>query len=670
MSGSAGTLVLLVGCVVQLAPYPAQARPAFGWGRLESSVELGYAQERQDTSQQNSADSKFDSDRFRERLHLRDKRLYVLDPRLVTINLGAGVEFFQENNNFSGQNGSQDGRLFDYAVDSTFFSQKPYSLFLYANRTEDRVSRNFGTRTDVKTTVVGGRADLREDSFLKDRGIPYFSSSLGANQLNIKEDSIGSGQDFRRNEDHNIVQYDAHKGYQTADLNFHYQFDDIRDNIRPDNGFSTHTANLNYSLDFGPTLNRRWTSIMNYIRRSGLNGNNSFTANENLRIDHNAERFSNYQYSFNRFDTSIGTTTTNTASFLVSQRLYKSLTSSLHAQGTRVDLPEGETKSYGAGPALNYRRRIPANGRLSLRANGTYRINDNDLDSSNIDVQNEPHQVAPTFPVLDPGFLLNHRLVDVSTIVVVDRRGGGQLATTPGVDYEIISEGDRTRIRPLPTSVVLQAGDPLEVDYTYGVASSIRFSTTLMNLGGGIDFGWVSFSASHNISRQNRLSGVDNDFLQDRTIDTADLRLRGDWQQLKAGADAGYQREDSTNQKYTRWRFGQSGSYANIFGLTLTVDANESFTSFSDPDSRNTDSYAANVALNGVSAGWLTRLFAGILILEDTDIDDQTTRRAGITTRRNFGKLTITGDLLWNDFDRGPTNTTDRRIDLRAVRRF
>jgi len=655
---------------VCLVPQPVAARPALGAGRLESSAELGYEQERQTTTQDNEPDSNFDSDRFRERLHLRDKGLYVLDPRLVTINLAAGVEFFQENNDFTGQNGSQDGRLLDYAVDSTFFSQKPYSLLLYANRTEDRVSRNFGTRTNVTTTVAGGRADLREDSFLKDEGLPYFSTSLGVNQLNIKEDSRGNGQDFRRNEDHNIIQYDAHKGYQTADLRFHYRFDDTKDNIRPDNGFSTHTANLNYSLDFGPTLNRRWTSIMNYIRRSGLNGNNSFTANENLRVDHNVDRFSSYQYIFNRFNTSVGTTTTNTANFLVSQRLYKSLTSSLHAQGSQVDLPEGKTRSYGAGPAFSYRRHISENGHLSLRANGTYRINDNDLDSSNIDVQNEPHRVGATFPVNDPGFLLNHRLVVESTIVVVDRRGGGQFPTTPGVDYEVIGEGDRTRIRPLPTSAILQANDPLEVDYTYRVAPSIRFSTTLLDLGGGIDFGWLSFSVAHNVSNQKRLSGEDNGFLQDRTIDTADLRLHGDWQRLQAGADAGYQREDSTNQKYTRWRFGQSGSYAGIFGLMLTASATESFTSFSNPDSRDSDSYAANVALNGFTGGWLTRVFAGILILKDTDIDDQTTRRAGITARRNFGKMTVTGDLLWNDFDRGPTNTTDRRIDVHVIRRF
>jgi len=664
-------VLLLLCCGIQLSPQLAEARPAVGWGRLDSSVELGYEQERQKTTQKNAPSGNFDSNRFRERLRLRNKRLYVLDPRLVTLNLEAGLEFFQENNNFSGQDGSQDGRLLDYAVDSTFFPQKPYSLLLYAQRTQNRVSRNFGTRTDVKTTGYGGRTDLHEDSILKDKGIPYFSAALAANRLNVEETSSGNGQNFDRSEAHDIVQFDAHKGYQTADLTLHYKFDDDKDNLRPDNGFTTHTANLNYGLDFGPTLNRSWTSLINYIRRIGLNDNNSLTVNENLLIEHNAELVSSYQYGFNRFNTSGGATTTHTASANISRSLYHSLTSSLQVQGSQVNLPEGKTKSYGGGPSFNYVRNLPAKGHLTLRANGTYRIEDNALNSGSIDVQNEAHQVGATFPVGDPGFQLNNRRVVVSTIVVIDRRSGGQLSTTAGVDYEVIAEGDKTRIRPLPTSVILQTGDPLEVGYTFQVAPSVRFSTTLIGLGGGIDFGWISFTAAHDVSNQKRLSGADNGFLQDRTIDTVDLRLRGRWQRLLAEANAGFQREDSTNDKYKRWHFGQSGSYTGIFGMRLTVNATESFTSFNDPRSRQSNDFAANMELNGViGRGWLTRAFASILLLKDTDVDDQTTGRAGIDVKRHIGKLTLSGDLVWSDFDNGPTNTTDRRIDVHVIRRF
>ena len=669
--GCAGILLLLVLCLAQLLPRSSAARPLIGWGRPENSVEAGFFSERQTTSVANAPDSTFDSDRFRERLNLKGKQLYLFDPRLLLLNIGAGVEFFQERDDFSGQSGRQNGTLLDYSLDSTFFSRKPYDLRLFANRTDDRVSRNFGTRTDVTTTNHGARASLHQDSFLNDLGFAYFTSSLAMNQLKIREDSVGSGQVFHRSEDHNVVQYDAHKGFQTADLGFHYQFDDVRDNLRTDNGFTTHMANLNYSLDFGPTLNRRWNSIMSYLSRSGPNRNDSFTANENLIIHHNVDLFSSYQYSFNRFNSVIGTTTTQTAGVLVSKRTYRNLTSGLHVLGTRVDQPEGQTRNYGGGPSFNYRRHIAADGLLTLRGAGTYRITDNNLHSGNVEVQNEPHTVGASFPIGDPGFLLDNTFVQVASIVMIDTRGGGQLPLTAGVDYEVLAEGDGTRIRPLPTSAVLQANDPLEANYSYTVSPSIRFSTTLLNLGSGVNFGWLSFSVGHDASKQRRISGTDNGYLQDRTLDRADLRLRGDWPRIRATADVGFQREDSTSQKYTRWSFGQSGTYAKLFGMMLMASASETFTSYSDPLSRRSESYSASVSLSGViGRGWLTRGFTDILVLRDANIETQTTRRAGVNTRRTIGKLALTGDLLWDSYERGSAQTVDRRIELTATRRF
>jgi len=67
---------------------------------------------------------------------------------------------------------------------------------------------------------------------------------------------------------------------------------------------------------------------------------------------------------------------------------------------------------------------------------------------------------------------------------------------------------------------------------------------------------------------------------------------------------------------------------------------------------------------------WRTRVYAGVLVFNDSEIDNQTTARAGFDIRRRIGKLTLHGSLAWNEFDRGTTNTTDRRIDVHAVRRF
>jgi len=664
------TLVLPALCLSQLAPSLLHAQ-TFGWGGLEGSLELGYEGAKQSTTQKNGAGSNFNSDLFRERLYLRSKRLYLVDPRLIKLKLGVGIGFYQDKNDFSGGNTSQDGRIDDYTMDTTIFSTKPLSMMFYASQTESLVTRNFGTRTDISTTRKGARATLSEQSILKDMGFPFFSSSLDVSRVKVEENSSGNGQDFRRKEVHDVLQYDAFKGFQTADLRLSYRIEDILDTERVDNGFITHTANLNYGLDFGPTLNRRWTSINTYISRTGLNSNDSFSANQNLLVHHNVNLSTNYQYTFSQFDSEIGMSTMHSANFAVNHRLYRNLSSSLNVQGNSAELPEGTTKGYGAGPTFNYRRSISEQGHLSLRASANYRINENDLTADTIRVNNEFHQVDTDFPLGDTGFLLAELFVVTESIVIVDRRGGSQLAITAGIDYEVIVEGDRTRIRPLPTSVILQANDPLEVSYQHAVAPSLKYATKSLGLRAGVDFGWLAFSVSHSVSNQSLLSGIDNDLLQDTTTNAADLRVRGTWQRLQFSADAGYRSENSSRQQYDTWRFGQSVTLAGSYALTLTANASESFTSFSQPRPRDITSYAGNLALDGVLArAWRTRIFAGILILKDPDIEDQTTIHAGIRVKRNIGRLTISGDLSWNEFDRQSVTSTGRLIGVHAIRRF
>jgi len=662
--------VLPVLVIALLAPYPAIA-VMLGWGGLDGSLGLGYAQDQQQTSQKNTEDSRYRSHDFRESLNLNGKGLYVLDPRLVTINLGAGIELSQQHDDFTEQGNSQDGRFYNYTVDSTFFSQKPYSLFLKADRNEDRTYQNFGTRTSITTTSKNARATLNEQSILKDMGFPFFSTTLDLNQRQINESSKGNGQNFRRKEEHNVLKYDAHKGYQTADLSLKYRFEDIRDKLDTGNDFSSHNVNLFYSQDFGPTLNRTWSSNANYRQRSGLRGSDTVTVKENLRIHHNVDLSSNYGYAFNQNNTETGSTTSNSVNLSVNHTLYGSLTSIVNVQGNFVTLPSGTTKSYGAGPGFSYHRKISEKGRLTLQARGHYQINDNNLSSNSIQVNNEMHQITADYPLADNGFLLQNRLVEISSIVVVDRRDNGQFAIIPGIDYEVLGEGDRTRIRALPGSALLHAGDPLEVSYRYQVAPSISYSVQSLSLGGGVDFGWLSFSVARSSSNQELLRGTGNNLLQDTIIDTAELRLNGRWQGLQASVGFGLKKESSTDQQYTTRNFTQSVSYAGFRWFSLTANLAEAFTEFTLPNQRSSASYTANMALNGaIARNWLTRVFAGYRMSRDSDIEDRTTARAGIHTQRNFAKLTFSADLLWSELSSGLTNTTDRRINMQVIRRF
>jgi len=365
-----------------------------------------------------------------------------------------------------------------------------------------------------------------------------------------------------------------------------------------------------------------------------------------------------------------GTTLSQTGTVQLKHRLYKNLVTIARTQGTDVDLPNGTRRSYLGDVNLNYNRTLPGQGRVFAYSSARYQLDDNDLDSSQVDVVDEPHRAPPVLGAGN-GFDLNHPFVIESTIEVVDTRGGSRLPTQVGIDYDVLQRGDITEIIPIPGSVIIQPGDPLAVTYTYEVAPAIRFSTRFWSLGGGVDYDWITFSLAHENSDETLLSGRDDSFLDDRRVDTVKLGLRGRWERLQARADNSFQIEDSTRLKFSRWQFDQNLSYAGVLGMTLSATTAEAFTSFDIPDTRDQQRYSARLELRGfVGGGWLLRTFAGVRTLQDSDLEDETVREAGITTQRRIGKLTLQSIGNWSEFDRGPVTTRDLRFEIHVTRRF
>ncbi len=639
-------------------------------GKWSAIAELGYTRDRQHSRVRGGVSSDFNRDEYREKIHLRNQGSYWLDPRLGTANLEGSVELFQEQDRFGQDTGTQRGNLKSYAADMSILPIKPLNGILRASRDENRVVRDFGATTDVATRTEGVRINLHDGPLLHRHGIFYFHSSLAANQRHTRERTEGFNQFFQRNERHRTVQYDAHRGYQTADLVFNYRYDDVQDNIRTRGGFTTHFANLDYSLDFGPTLNRRWHSNINYFDRGGEVTNRSFTADEDLLVHHNRDLLSDYRYFVNRFDTSGGVTTTQTLSALVNRTWYRNLTLGANAQGTRVDLPTGNTRNHLLGGSLSYRRQLPGHGQLSSRATLSHQIDDNNLQSSVVDVVDEPH-AAPALFAVGNDIPLANEFVDPATIRVVDVRGGSRQLVAEGIDYLVIQEGNRTRIRPLANSILILPGDPLEISYSYSVAPSIRYRTRNWSLGGGLSYPWLDLSANHDQSNEKLLSGRDGRFLENRSLSQVDLDLHHRWGRTLVGASAGYQREDSTRLKYNQRLFRQYASYETLRRFLISGSIDEQFTDFKLPLDRQRDDYSAQLTLTGILGnGWLFDGLARMRVLLDTEIEDERTQEVRLQARRRLGLLTLMGNVGWSRFTRGPSRTDDLRFQVRLVRRL
>lgn len=637
------------------------------WG---GSLEAGYQTERQNThSPDGAADIDSARRRMSERLTIRNEGFYFLDPRLVSGNLGLSFGLMQDRAITDGSASSRNAKLTGYAFDSTFFAEKPYGATLFANRTQNIATQPFG-RTDSTYENRGAAARLGEDSFLKNWGMRHFSSALRVEQQHLQETTTSVlGQGFRRDELRDILNYSGHNGFDTADLDWRYEFNDLKNLAYPQGDFQSQAANLNYSLDFGPGLSRRSDTRLSYTNRTGSSRIGMFTGDEHVHVDHYTNLSTDYRYQLMQIDQQAGKTTSQIGSFLVRHELYRNLTTTAQTSAAHTDLPAGTRDSYAGQLDFSYRRGLPWNGTVFVRAGGRNQVDDNRLAASQISVTDEAH-AAPSPLGAGAGFLINQAFAIAPGIVVVDTRGGARLPTTSGVDYELVQEGNLVRIVPLPTSAVIQPGDPLAVSYSYEVDPSIKYGTASRRLSAGVDFRWIALSAGHEQSDQKLISGQDSRFLQDLRRDNAQLDLRGAWKSLQGQAGAAYVRYDSTRLAYTQQRYTLLANYRRTRSLALGFNADRTLSEFTLP-AHQTDARAMRLTLDWYGPlGLTTTALIGQRVYKDSLLPTETVNEAGLKARLAYGKLDLTSAFTANERMRGGFQAASWRLDFLATRRF
>lgn len=503
---------------VVMALAPVSAEPRFGLGRLEGDAGVGFELGRKRTRVDGAVESESLRTRSDERLQLRNSGAWILAPGLATASFGATFGLLQEDAAIDGQDLSRRGRLLGYSFETVLLSDMPYTLTLFANRNETVASREFGGVSDTAFTNRGGSVRLGEDSILRDLGVRHFTSTLGARQEWTGETTTVLGQSFVRDEQRTVLTYEGNKGFETADLGLRYELTALEDRVNPLGSFRAHAATLSYSLDFGPTLNRRWDSYVRYAARTGASPNTFVSVDEALRLDHAENLFTDYRYLFSRSETPAGATNAHVGTVKAQHRLYQSLTTSLTGQGTLQELDGGTRASYAGQIDLDYQRKLGGYGRLLAGTGLRYQMDEQQLRRGRIDVLDEAH-TAPARLGGDAGFTLANRFVIGSSIVVVDTRGGARLPAVAGVDYVVRQDGDFTKIVPLVGSAVILSGDPLAVSYSFELDPSAKFSTTTWRTTAGLDFGWVALSLAHEQSDQSLVSERDGNFLDDRRRD-------------------------------------------------------------------------------------------------------------------------------------------------------
>jgi len=596
----------------------------------------------------------------------------IIDPRLFTGSLMLGVSFQQGWQESLGLSQHETATLDTYSFDGTFLPESPYNLNLFAMRSQNTYVQPSGSATHSDIQNQGIAFQLRETSILRDREIlPYFSANFRAFQQYEKQTTTFGGQSFKQNDRRDQIAFGFQNGGENSDLTFQYQYTKLDNFAYTDGSYNSQNANAYYSLDFGPTLNWRSDSRLNYYSRSGATlGSNLDTLdiNEFLTIDHSTNLSSIYNYQLTHQSAEVGTATTQSFGAQYNQQVFHNLSLTEGLTAIYSALPGGTISSAGASASFNYGHAVPWDGQLTLAGGGGYLVTSSQVPSGVVPVVDAPYVVPPNVGA-GAAILLRDRNIDTASIVVVVLKGATRVTAVLDVDYTVQVDGDRTSLVPLATSALMQPGDPLNVSYVFQVAPNSKFQTTSGSASIGIDWPWFGFNLSHDQTDQTPLSGGDDTFLLSERRDAGLVYVRGIWDEFQVRAGAGVTSYDSLRLTYVERRFDVFMTYAPYQNLNFNLSLNESRTNYQLPVHSTTND-AVRFDTQWSWGPWQTSAYASWRRFVDTEQPTETVAEAGVRLRRTWTKLDVNFVAAIQQRTKGEIVSPNGIIHLAVVRRF
>jgi hypothetical protein len=654
------------------APASAQLFRLGAWGgSLESLTDFSHLETKTGGAQ--PVQTRFENLRMEERLTLRNEGAYVIDPRLLTLSLGGSFGLSREWVETDDQRHSREGTLQSYDLFAGLFPEAATSLNLFANRNEFFQSRELAGRTKVQNESRGGTLFLRR---------LYVPSSLTFRQeLRKEETSIEDAPPARRDERRNILTYEGQRGWLDSEMDLRYEFVDLTDEVFPDLSFRSHEGGLNYSLDFGPELNRRWDSRLRAFTRTGLTDLTIYTVDELLGIDHTESLRTEYRYFLIHTDTPGGSTTTHTGAFTLRHQLYENLRTTARLDANIQMLPGGERDTYRSRLDLLYTKRLPWDGRLNAGGGAGFEYEDDRFEATETFVPQERHTVSTpfAFPVA-----LDNPFVDSSSVVVTKvtvgplpvgcfSPPGPPTPLVVGRDYTLRTIGDITEIVPIPCAGAvpgLNPGDEIAVDYRFSVSSSLRFTTLSRHGSLSLDYRWIRPYISHERVEQNLLSGQNGQFLNTRESNTGGVELRYDGRRLRSSILGEARRFTSQRQSFDSIRSAQFVGITLRPELALNLNGEEALFEFKNPDHRTRTITARATLTYALGVSLFAELLGGYRFLRDTLVPIERITEVSLRVRWLFRKLEVDPTIEFFDRQRGDTETREFRGTLRIIRRF
>ena len=509
------------------------------------------------------------------------QNMYFLDPGIATLSLQLEPAYSWQyaDYTYNRSNGNRvevedfSGRLLSYAVNASLFRDMPIPIVA-----------DFGAQqgTSINNGSLGSRYRSESSSWFANVVWEFkpFPMSFRYDQVDFVQSNLSGPRGYltERDELLKIAAISAESSKLKLEIE-HLDMDDRVESRQQD--YVSDTIALNHLFSWGRDSSLH--SRLNYYDRSGFNGNERFTLEENARIQHTENLSSNSRY---RFNTGGQTFTANQhfGEFRMQHQLYSNLYTYGRGAASYLESSGADETLWLTELGAQYQKADLFGAAVSGGASLSYGETNRDSSQLLTEVLDE----AYTVPV--NGFvLLNSRYILAATIIVTN--DDGTVVYVEGADYIVLDEVDGlTQLQILPAGRIV-TGDLILVSYKALALPSQKYSTTITSYNLGISLGWVNASHSHRNLDNRRISGASDFFLQDDLNDTTNLQFRWKMADIDTSVSATRNYRKVGVYEATSYVFTQDLTWpyrGSLWSLTLQE-------SFSESKDRNYDSY--NLAL-------------------------------------------------------------------------
>ncbi len=429
---------------------------------------------------------------FEEELHLR-LHSYVYHPNFLKITVGGGPVLTQETLEADSQRTFSSDTFYNASVNLTFLEKKPYPLILFYDHLYPRIPLGGTERFLLTDTKYGFK-------FQQPFGpIPFYLE--GYRQTQTGE---GGNQITDEFSDHLTLEAEQISIWQ-GDASLLYQFnrrDSASGTLRipiKKTRTTTHSVNFNTEQIFGARDQVRFRNMFSLFKRLESPERRDIHINPTMQWDLTDSLIWSARYDLGMSRIAKLDITNQAASTDLRHQFYESLFSKLDIHTSNSRSSGVNTQTYGGSGELLYRKKIPF-GAFTLQYNGTYDIRDHRSTASEVPIFGEIHVLSELFPAE-----LRYDNIKASTVVVFN--AARNRIFTEGIDYRLITVGDKTSIQRLPTGDI-ENGETVLVDYHIVTEGIYKFSIFTQHYEANVSlFSFLTLRARFRKAPQRLLSG-------------------------------------------------------------------------------------------------------------------------------------------------------------------